>query len=331
MDTLKNSASGALIGIGEALIDMIPDKSGVAFNEILNFAPRTGGAPANVCGAFAKLGGNALMLTQLGCDLFGKKIEEDLKNAGIDTYYIQFTDAANTALAFVSLDPDGNRSFSFYRNPSADMLYSKDSVPEEVFTGAFALHFCSVSLGDFPMKEAHFKAIEYARADDVIVSFDPNLRFMLWSDREALRKTVNDFIPLCDILKISDEELEFITGFTSIEDALPSLFDSGVKLVLFTSGADGAYAYTKNASAYAPALTVKAVDTTGAGDAFIGAFLRKLQVSGVTSDTLGDLSSECLTEALNLSCAYSGMSVTKTGAIPSYPSASDMADAGYEV
>ncbi|MBP5655328.1 MAG: carbohydrate kinase [Clostridiales bacterium] len=328
---MANRYPGALIGIGEALIDMIPDKSGVAFSEIENFAPRTGGAPANVCAAFAKLGGSSLMLTQLGDDLFGKKIASDLEGAGVDTSHILFTDEANTALAFVSLEPDGNRSFSFYRNPSADMLYREESVPAEVFKGAFALHFCSVSLGDFPMKEAHIRAIEYARTNGVIVSFDPNLRFMLWDDRDALQKTVNEFIPRCDILKISDEELEFITGRSSIDDALPALFDSGVRLVLYTCGAEGAYAYTKSASGYAPALKVNAVDTTGAGDAFIGAFLRRLQSLGVTTDTLGDLSSEELSETLRFSCAYSGMSVTSTGAIPSYPSASEMADAGYEV
>ena len=329
MTSIMNKSGGTLVGIGEALIDMIPDKSGVDFGQISSFSPRTGGAPANVCGAYSKLGGKSVMLTKLGDDLFGHKIEKDLAHAGVDTSYIRFTGEARTALAFVSLDPDGGRSFSFYRAPSADMLYSRDEVPEEVFDNAFALHFCSVSLGDFPMKDAHLKAIEYARAKGVLVSFDPNLRLMLWDDHNALKRTIKEFIPCCDILKISDEELEFITGTSSIEQALPDLFASNVKLLLYTCGAEGAAAYTKKTSSRAPALQVKACDTTGAGDAFTGAFLRYIGSCGITPDTLEDISCVTLTEALGFACAYSGLSVKKTGAIPSYPTKEEMAALGF--
>ena len=205
-------ANDTLLAIGEALIDFIPDRTGCDFGDVDSFSPKVGGAPANVCGAYARLGGRAKLLTQLGDDPFGHKILNELEACGIDISCIDLTDKANTALAFVSLGADGNRTFSFYRKPSADMLYSPENVKEEYFDDAYALHFCSVSLGDFPMKEAHRRAISAAHDKNVIVSFDPNLRFMLWDDKEKLRSTVNEFIPLSDIVKISDEELGFITG-----------------------------------------------------------------------------------------------------------------------
>ena len=130
----------ALIAIGEALIDFIPDKRGCRFSDVKAFAPKLGGAPANVCGAFARLGGRARILTQLGDDPFGHKIIEELDGYGVDTSCIKLTDKANTALAFVSLEADGNRTFSFYRKPSADMLYTPESVRSEYFEDAYALH-----------------------------------------------------------------------------------------------------------------------------------------------------------------------------------------------
>ena len=193
-----------LVSIGEALIDLIPSKKGCDFDDVDSFFPAVGGAPANVGAAFSKLGGRSVFLTQLGDDPFGHKIARALDNAGIDTSHISFTDEANTALAFVSLEADGNRTFSFYRKPSADMLYTADKVDKDAFEDAFALHFCSVSLGDFPMKDAHRRAIGYARENNALISFDPNLRFKLWDSEEALKEAVLEFIPESDILKLSD-------------------------------------------------------------------------------------------------------------------------------
>ena len=139
-----------LFSIGEALIDMIPSRVGCAFDEVPSFSPRTGGAPANVCAAFTRLGGKSAFLSQLGDDPFGHKIARELEACGIDLSHLAFTDKANTALAFVSLEEDGNRTFSFYRKPSADLLYAPEQIDPTWFTDAFALHFCSVSLVDSP-------------------------------------------------------------------------------------------------------------------------------------------------------------------------------------
>ena len=275
-----------LLAIGEALIDFIPRNTGVPIKQVESFKPAVGGAPANVCGAFTKLGGESKLITQLGNDPFGDKIVDEFEYYGIGCEYVSRINDANTSLGFVALKDDGNREFSFYRKPGADMLLKPETIKEDWFKDAFALHFCSVSIGDFPMKDAHEKAIEYAANSGAIISFDPNVRLALWDDIDLLRKRINEFIPKADIVKISDEELEFITGKDSIEDALPQLFTGRVKLVIYTKGSEGAEAYTKSVSASAPAEKVNAIDTTGAGDAFIGSLLYQLEEDGVTTDSM---------------------------------------------
>ena len=313
-----------LVAIGEALIDFIPDKKGCEFYEVGSFSPATGGAPANVCGAFSKLGGKARMITQLGRDPFGDVITRTLNEAGVDTSCISYTDEANTALAFVSHTTDGKSTYSFYRNPSADMLFDPTDITAEMFDDCYALHFCSVSLGDFPMKDAHRAAITIARRQGAIVSFDPNLRFMLWDDKDELKRVIWEFIPDCDIVKISDEELEFITGTSDINEALPLLFVGGVKLVILTKGKDGADCYSAAGSVSSVSTKVTAVDTTGAGDGFIGSFLWKLRTLGIGKDNLGDCPLTVLKECLDFANRFCAISVQRKGAIPSYPELSEL-------
>ena len=313
-----------LVAIGEALIDFIPTEKGCSLGEVDTFHPVTGGAPANVCGAYTKLGGVSNMITQLGKDAFGDKIEKDLKYFGINTEHILRTDKANTCLAFVSLMEDGNREFSFYRKPSADMLLQKEDINEKWFEDSCALHFCSVSLGEYPMKYAHKTAIEYAKKAGAMISFDPNIRLPLWDNHEALKNTVLEFLPYADILKISDEELEFITGYKTIEQAKDILFKGNVKLVIFTKGAEGAEVYTKQMKAVSEGKKVKAVDTTGAGDAFIGSFLYQLSADGVTAEKLSELSEQKAIEYMNFSNAYCAYSVQGKGAIASYATMAEM-------
>lgn len=313
-------ANKKLIAIGEALIDFIPQQSGVTLKEVPGFTPKVGGAPANVCGAFSKLGGRSMMLTKLGEDAFGERIVDYLSKNAIDVSHIIRTKEANTGLAFISLAADGNREFSFYRKPSADMLLAPEEVEEAWFEQAFALHFCSVDLIPCPMKQAHIKAIACATKQEAIISFDPNVRFPLWESKEALKQTILDFIPKAHLLKISDEELEFITGYSTIEEAKDILFQGNVELVLFTKGGEGAEAHTKAVQVSVPSQKVKAVDTTGAGDGFIGAFLYKLMVDGVDTQSLKTLSSKQLEAYLHFAHHFCAYSVQREGAIASYPS-----------
>jgi len=313
-----------LLAIGEALIDFMPVQSGKSIKQVSEFAPAVGGAPANVCGAYVKLGGEAALITQLGEDPFGTKIIESFEADGIDCSYVRRTTKANTSLAFVALEENGNREFSFYRNPGADMLLEPECIEEFWFDDAYGLHFCSVSLGEFPMKEAHKKAIEFAKAKDAVISFDPNLRFALWERPEDLHKAVTEFLPMADVLKVSDEELEFITGEKDVERAIEKLFVGNVKLVLYTKGSDGADAYTKNVHASTKGCKVNAVDTTGAGDGFIGSFLYQLSAKGCMRESLETLSKEELETMLEFSNRYCAKSVMKKGAIASYSTMDEM-------
>ena len=296
-----------LFSIGEALIDMIPSRVGCSFDEVPAFSPRVGGAPANVCAAVARLGGRSALLSQLGDDPFGHKIARVLAGCGVELSHLESTG-----------------TFSFCRKPSADLLYTPEQIDPGWFSQAFALHFCSVSLVDSPMRYAHLAAITAAREAGAILSFDPNLRFPLWPDREQLRQTVWQFLPLTHILKLSDEELPFLTGTEDIEAALPALFTGDVQLVLYTCGGKGARAYTRTASARARSPKVTAVDTTGAGDGFIGSFLWQLQRDGVTAAELPKLSRKRLTEYLTFSNRFCAISVQHHGAIDSYPSLAQM-------
>ncbi len=313
-----------LIAIGEALIDFIPNETGKQIKEVGAFSPKVGGAPANVCGVFAKLGEENQLITQLGNDPFADKILDEFKQFGIGCDYISRTEKANTSLAFVALQNDGNREFSFYRNPGADMLLEAEDIKEEWFEDADILHFCSVSLGDFPMKDAHRRAIEIAESKDMLISFDPNLRFPLWKDLSKLKEAVMEFIPYAHILKVSDEEIEFITGSNDIHRALDTLFTGNVQMVIYTKGADGAEVYTRKNTAISTLGKHEAVDTTGAGDAFIGSFLWQIARDNIRSCDIEGISAGKLKEYLDFSNKYCGISVMRHGAIASYPGYRDL-------
>lgn len=315
-----------LLAIGEALIDFIPEETGKALKDVCGFRPAVGGAPANVCGAYVKLGGEAALVTQLGDDPFGDKIVEEFASCGIGCDYIRRTKEANTSLAFVALKEDGNREFSFYRKPGADMLLQPEQVDAAWFDNAYGLHFCSVSLGNYPMKEAHKKAIQCALDKGLLVSFDPNLRPQLWDDLDGLKQAVRAFAPLSHILKISDEELEFITGLSDIKQALPKLLIGNTRLVIYTKGAGGAECYTASAQAGSEGQKVQAVDTTGAGDGFIGAFLHCLAADGIGAEDLDLLTPDQMTKYLEFANRFCAKSVMKHGAIASYPTVEEMGE-----
>lgn len=309
-----------VISIGEALIDFIPLEKGVALKDVSNFIRVPGGAPLNVSAAVAKLGGESQMLTKLGSDSFGDAILEEVKPLGVDVSRIGRTRKANTALAFVSLKEDGERDFSFYRNPSADMLLNKEEIIEEDFKEGSILHFCSVSLIDAPIKDAHRKAIEFAKKNSCLISFDPNVRLPLWENKEDCRNAILEFLEFANILKVSDEELEFITGIKDESEALDSLFKGSIEVVIYTKGTEGAEFITKNRKIFSPSFKVKAQDTTGAGDSFIGALLYQIAREELTVDQLISLENEKIKDMLTFCNATAALTVSKKGAIGALPS-----------
>lgn len=308
-----------VIAIGEALIDFIPHEKGRALNDVENFLRVPGGAPLNVAAAVAKLGGKSQMLTKLGQDGFGDAILNEVKPLGVDVSRISRTNEANTALAFVSLREDGERDFSFYRNPSADMLLSAEEICVEDFNEKDILHFCSVSLIDAPIKEAHRRAIEIAKEKGCLISFDPNVRLPLWKNPEDCRKAILEFLPLSNIVKISDEELEFITGIADETEALNFLLQGDVEVIIYTKGTNGAEFITKERVIFSPSFKVSAQDTTGAGDSFIGSLLYQVAEGEYSLEQLVDLSEEKVQEILTFSNATAALTVCKKGAIGALP------------
>ncbi|MDO5142146.1 MAG: carbohydrate kinase [Eubacteriales bacterium] len=304
-----------VIAIGEALIDLVPQQTGRKLDEVSHFERVVGGAPVNVVTAVARLGGAAAMLSQVGQDAFGTHIIKVLRDAGVDTSGVFRTDRAKTGLAFVSLDENGDRDFCFYRDPSADLFLSAEQIDPAMFEDCAVLHFCSVDLVDRPVRGAHRRAIALARQAGALVSFDPNVRLPLWDSPAACQAAIRAFLPSADLVKLSDDELAFVTGCTDERMAADRLFAAGCRLLLVTRGAHGAAAYTPHAAAQVPTVSVPVVDTTGAGDSFMGSFLYQLTRDGVTAAALADLSAEALTAYLRFSARYASLTVQHKGAV----------------
>ena len=240
------------VAIGELLIDFVPQQKGCALDEVQQFERVAGGAPANVATAVARLGGEAKMISQVGEDAFGTHILKVLRAANVDISSVFRTNRANTALAFVSLDAAGNREFSFYRNPSADLFLDEKQITPEMFESCAVLHFCSVDLVDYPVRGAHRRAIELAKQAGAFISFDPNVRLPLWSSPADCQAAIRQFLPCADLVKLSDDEIEFVTGCADERAAAEKLFALGVRMVVVTRGANGSAAYTPSCATAFP-------------------------------------------------------------------------------
>lgn len=310
---------GKLFSIGEVLIDFIPLQKGAALKDVLAFERAPGGAPANVAAAVAKYGQAAALISKLGKDAFGDFLVEKLVEAGVETDKVYRTREANTGLAFVSLKENGERDFSFYRNPSADLLLSEEEIEPAWFQAGDILHFCSVDLVESPMKQAHKKAITAASDSGGLVSFDPNVRLPLWENPEECRMAILEFLPTADIIKVSDEELEFITGIKDESEAIQSLFVGNVKVVVYTKGAAGADLFLKDEKFESSGYSVEPVDTTGAGDAFIGGFLYQLLELQANPANVEKVLRCNQTEILRFANASGALTTTGKGAISALP------------
>ncbi|WP_409300183.1 carbohydrate kinase family protein [Peribacillus sp. SCS-155] len=315
---------GKLFSIGEVLIDFIPLQKGRALKDVTSFERAPGGAPANVAAAVSKYGGQSSMITKLGSDAFGDFLIGRLEEVGVETDKVSRTSEANTGLAFVSLKDNGERDFSFYRKPSADLLLTEEEIDPSWFAAGDILHFGSVDLVESPMKLAHKKAIKAVKELGGLISFDPNVRLPLWDSPEACRQAILEFIPEAHLLKISDEELEFITGIKDVEAAIQSLFVGDVEAVIYTKGSAGAALYSHDNVYHSSGFRVNAQDTTGAGDAFIGAFLFKLLSMETRPENLISILTENHSEILTFANASGALTTTGKGAISALPSSGEI-------
>lgn len=265
-----------LISIGELIIDFASE----GVSELKNtevFRKKPGGACANVCCQVSKNCLKAVYVSKVGNDAFGEFLIETLKNENVETKYIKKSDDHHTSLAFVSFLENGERQFSFFRKNAADLYFTLDDVSEVVIEEGDIFHFGSVALKTKESRTAHDYLINKAIENKALITFDPNVRLNLWENHNELRNIINEYIQYANILKISDDELTFITGINNEEEAIAKLFVGNVKIVVLTRGSKGATLYldgkvVANHSGY----KVKALDTTGAGDSFFGGFITKL-------------------------------------------------------
>jgi fructokinase len=304
-----------VICLGEALIDFVADESGVTLIECPGFRKAAGGAVANVAVGLARLGVSTAFLGKVGDDPFGHFLEQTFSASGVDTRYMSFDQEARTGLAFVSLQANGERDFVFFRNPSADMLYRAEEVPDAALEGCRLYHFGSITLIQEPSRGATLDALRRARERGALISYDPNLRAPLWPDLETARREILAALPLADIVKVSDEEGVFLYGTHSAEATAQRVLSAGPRLAVVTLGAVGAYLATASGGVSVAGYAVEAVDTTGAGDGFVAGLLSGiLERDGVLPDDPAEL--ERLGRFGN---AVGALTCTQRGAIPALP------------
>lgn len=308
-----------VMAIGEVLIDFIPTQKGLRLKDVPQFIRAAGGAPANVAAAVAKLGGKSCLFSQVGNDHFGTHLREVLAAASVDVTPLATSSKHPTALAFVSLDATGNRDFTFFRDQCADLAYESTQLDRCRFKPGAILHFGSVDLVESPMKEAHIQAIHLAHQRGCLVSFDPNVRLPLWKDHRLYAETIRRFLPEAHIIKISDDELFFVTGIADEQAAIQSLFKGHTQVVIVTRGANGISFYREDGTFTLPALPVSVVDTTGAGDSVIGAVLFRVAQLGTIALTLDEWQ-----EIIAFALATAACVVEKAGAIASLPTLNEV-------
>ncbi|KAG4397938.1 hypothetical protein GLYMA_10G240800v4 [Glycine max] len=309
--------SALVVCFGEILIDFVPTVCGVSLAEAPAFKKAPGGAPANVAVGISRLGGSSAFVGKVGADEFGYMLVDILKKNNVETSGMKFDPNARTALAFVTLRADGEREFLFFRNPSADMLLQESELDENLIKKAKIFHYGSISLIDEPCKSAHLAAMRFAKESGCILSYDPNLRLALWPSAEAARDGIMSIWDQADIIKISEEEITFLTGGDDPYDdnvVLNKLFHPNLKLLIVTEGSEGCRYYTKEFKGRVAGVEVKPVDTTGAGDAFVSGIIYSL-----ASDQSLFQNEEHLRKALYFANVCGAITVTERGAIPALP------------
>lgn len=304
-----------VVALGELLIDFACISSDAEGYPTM--AAHPGGAPANFLAALAKFGAKTALLGKVGSDAFGKLLTGTLQKAGIETCGLVMAEDVFTTLAFVTLDESGDREFSFARKPGADTCLTFEELDLSLIDRAKVFHFGTLSLTDEPARSATYRAVAYAKDAGKLITYDPNLRKPLWKDLDEAKRELLWGLSQADVVKISDEEVEFLFGMDPEAGASHILNRFGVKLVFVTCGSGGCFFMNANAQGHVPALEgITAVDTTGAGDIFGGSALWKLLESGKAPETLTEAE---LCGITAFACTAAGLSVTRSGGISSVP------------
>ena len=304
-----------VVALGELLIDFTDNGLSSQGNPLFEANP--GGAPCNVLAMLRKLDKNVAFVGKVGCDGFGKQLHEVVKAAGICTDGLKWDEYVHTTLAVVHSLPGGDRDFSFYRNPGADMMLTEEELPMEMIEKTRIFHFGTLSMTHENVRKATLKAIQVAKENGALISFDPNLRPPLWDSLDEAAEQIHVGLGLCDILKIADNEIEFMTGETDFDKGAAILQQQypNIKILNVTAGADGSYSYSCGHKVFVPSFKLGgSIETTGAGDTFCASVLGFVLENGVEN-----LSENQLTEMLRFANAAAYLVTTKKGAIRSMP------------
>lgn len=308
-----------VIALGELLIDFTENGHSEQGNPILEANP--GGAPANVLSMLCRMGKKTMFIGKVGKDSFGTQLEEALLEVGIKTDGLVKTEDVHTTLAFVHTLPDGDREFAFYRNPGADMMLSSKDIVPDWFKNAKVFHFGSLSMTAEPCRETTKYALKLAKEAGLTITYDPNLRESLWSDQEKAREMIAYGMSMCDVMKISDNEVLWFTGKDNYDDAVAAIRSQykNIKLLLLTLGKDGSRAYLGDTRVDVPGFVQQStIETTGAGDTFCGMAIHYILEHGLI------LTEAQLKEMLTLANAAASIITTRKGAIRVMPTIDDV-------
>ncbi|KAI3458220.1 hypothetical protein Pfo_014883 [Paulownia fortunei] len=315
----SNEKSPLVVCFGEMLIDFVPTVSGVSLAEAPSFEKAPGGAPANVAVCISELGGSAAFIGKIGDDEFGHMLADILKENKVNNSGVRFDPCARTALAFVTLRADGECEFMFFCNPSADMLLRELELDINLVKKATIFHYGSISLIEEPCRSTQLAAMDIAKKSGSLLSYDPNLRLPLWPSEVAAREGILSIWNQADIIKISEEEISFLNeGDDPCDDimVLTKLFHPNLRLLLVTERKSGYIYYPKlgQIKGRVSGVKVNPVDTTGAGDAFVGAKLHRLATNmNLCQDE------KRLREAFFFANACGALTVTENGSTPALP------------
>lgn len=310
-----------VVALGELLIDFTDNGISGQGNTIFEVNP--GGAPCNVLAMLQKLGNKTAFIGKVGKDIFGTKLKEVLKEVGIDTSGLVMDKKVRTTLAFVQTLKGGDRDFSFYRNPGADMMLEEGDINNSLIKNCKIFHFGTLSMTHKGVRKATKKAIKKAKESGALISFDPNLRPPLWESLDDAKKQVEYGLSQCDILKISDNEIQWFTGEKDFDKGIKKLQDRySIKLIVLSMGKDGSRAYYKNLRVEKPAFVQKnTIETTGAGDTFGGCCLNFILKYG-----LDNMDQEKLEKMLTFANAAASLITTKKGALRVMPTKDEVKD-----
>lgn len=304
-----------VVALGELLIDFTHNGVSDQGNPLLEANP--GGAPCNVLAMLRKLGKNCAFVGKVGDDMFGHQLRGAAEAAGICTDYLLMDREQHTTLAFVQTFENGDRDFSFYRDPGADMMLREDELPLDVIREAKIFHFGTLSMTHEGVRQATKTAVKCAKGSGALISFDPNLRPPLWSSLDAAKEQIEWGLSQCDILKIADNELEFMTGETDFDKGAARLKEKypDISVLNVTAGPDGSYSFYGNKRVFVPGFHLGgSIETTGAGDTFCACVLNYVLENGIA-----DLRDDQLEEMLRFANAAAYLVTTKKGAIRSMP------------